>query len=203
MKGRYWTGLLGALVVLMISACANLFLPIIGGLLALLVTVIGGALVGYAVTRVDEEVKANPATATNAGAVAGLIMGLGAAAGVIIGALLLGALLAMSTEFFGPEFEQTWRRMLQDMEGYEAWMSGTSFDSVMGLVTTVSVMFGLCLGVMGVALTTGAAALTARLAAPSAPPARNGSLPAWGQTPSAPAQPPPSSSEPDDSEGSG
>jgi hypothetical protein len=197
MKGRYWVGLMGAIAVLAISACANLFLPLIGGLLALVATVIGGAFVGYIVTRVDEDVKANPAAATNAGAVAGLITGVGAAVGFIVGALLLGALVSMSADFLGPEFEQSWRSMLRSMEGmpeYESFMADTSFESLMGLVTTVSVVFGLCLGVTGVALTTGAAALTARLSAPTAPPARDVSLPAWGQTP------PPDPTGGDDSE---
>lgn len=191
MKGRYWVGLLGAIAALAISACANMFLPIFGGLLALAVTLIGGLLVGYIVTQTDAGVKADPTQATNAGAVAGLIMGVGAAVGVVIGGLLIGALFSMSTGFLGPEVEAAWRQTLRSfegMEGYEA-VNEMSFDALMNLMTTVTVTASLCFGVMGIALTTGAAALTARLAAPRTPPAPSAPLPAWGQSPDAPHDP--------------
>jgi hypothetical protein len=58
-------------------------------------------------------------------------------------------------------------------------------DSLLSFTSAILVASGLCLGVMGVALSTGAAALTARLSTAGAPPApsptQQASLPDWGK----------------------
>ena len=165
MKGRYWVGLMGAVAILAVTACASFFLPVVGGFLALIAVVIGGALVGYVVTRVDEEVKANPAAATNAGAVAGLITGIGAGGGYILGAVIWGALVSFSLDAFGPDFERMLRQS-EAMTGAQLNMTTDAFVSFASLTLTGIAM---CFGLLGIGLSAGTAALVARLSAPGTP----------------------------------
>ena len=213
MKGRYTAGLLGALALLTLSACANTIIPFIGGLFALVAGVIGGAIVGAVAARLDDGVKADPHTATGVGALAGLMAGVGAAAGFVLSGLIVGAMfstVSSTASALDPNFE----RMLDNIiRQYQTAGMNVDAQTLLDLSSLVVIGAGVCFGVVGVGLVTGAAALAARLSAPSAPAPPYGSaapadsaLPGWGQTPAAPAEPPPppdasaNPSEPDDPE---
>ncbi|MBN1286834.1 MAG: hypothetical protein JXB47_15650 [Anaerolineae bacterium] len=186
MKGRYWIGILGAIVGFFVGLVTGFVFPPFCGLAGLAVTTVGGAVAGFMVTQVDDDVKANPDEATNAGAIAGLLTGIGAGIGQIAAALALSWLFTGAPE--GVWDQQLFEQMMQDA-GYGD--IGIETEDLLGLVSGIVVFAGVCYGVVGLALTTGAGALAARYSKPARPStAEASSLPDWGRTPEEPPGPP-------------
>ncbi len=175
MKGRIWVGILGAIGAFFISVVVGFTLSPYCGCVSLAVTLIGAAVVGFMVNYVDEDVKADPAQSTNAGGVAGLVTGLGAAAGQIVAAVGLSSILAANPDLFAESQE-----MLRTY-GFE--MEQAMALDMAGFASTTFLFAGLCYGVLGIALTAGVSALVANVTKP--PPPRGPepeTVPDWGLT---------------------
>jgi MFS family permease len=148
MRGRIWAGILGAIGAFIISGATAFFSPCCG-LIGLAVTIGGAAVIGYIVNQVDEDVKANPDKATNAGAIAGLITGIGGAAGQVLGAAVVSAIMAANPE----AFEEVIRSF--NAEG------GFTID--VDMMGQFYVAVGICIGVISVGMSVAAGAITARM----------------------------------------
>jgi hypothetical protein len=148
MKGRIWAGILGAIGAFIISGATAVFAPCCA-LIGLAVTVGGAAVVGYIVNQVDEDVKADPDRATAAGATAGLITGIGGAAGQVVGALVLSAMMIAA-----PEAVEEMLRSYNAEGGFNITVE------MMGQCVTA---IGICIGVIGAGLSAAAGALGARM----------------------------------------
>ncbi len=185
MKGRYWVGVLGALGAGTVTVLTSFVLPMCCGVIGLGVTIVVGIIAGFIVAHVDDGVKASPDEASGAGALVGLLIGLGGAVGQVAAALLFSWMLSSNPDVFVAQFNI----MIDDPQYSQSDMSA---EDMVGLVKVSSDGMGICYGILSVALTVGASAMTAHLAKPARPDrVTSETLPAWGMEVEQDGPPPP------------